>query len=101
MRLICCLFLVVFYFNNFLAQNKLNSNKALVGTFQLIQNGKLEGALTDIEFEQVRVMVEQQRTDSSITYFNFSPFLKVKVIPRFIINSSNFVPFSDSIYPEE
>jgi hypothetical protein len=82
-------------------QNSPVVKKASPGTFQLIQTSKVEAALTTEEYDQILLLVEQQRDNANFVNIDYSPYLRIKIVPRNILNSSSFVPYAESIYLPE
>ena len=82
-------------------QNSTIPQKAAPGTFQLIQTSKVETALTTEEYDQILLLVEQQRDIANYVNVDYSPYLRIKIVPRNILNSSSFVPYAESVYQSE
>jgi len=74
--------------------------KALPGTFHLIRINNTESKefyglsqiLTTDEINSIAIFAETQRLENSSRYIIISPYLKLFILPKTIIESSNFQP---------
>ena len=68
--------------------------KAAKGTYQfIVENTKSQVAFSD----EILYEVEKNRDDKEIKYLQLGSQAKVKILPRSVINSKDFVPLQEEI----